>query len=109
MKKKKTEYKGEKTELREERRRAFSKEDIKGTERGGAGVRQRAMEGNREREKEGGMREEERQIKRKRGGEGGGGGEKQRQRTKEKDREERKTERGKGEGGIATRDSKTTE
>lgn len=31
---KKTEYKGEKTELREERRRAFSKEDIKGTERG---------------------------------------------------------------------------
>lgn len=32
--KKKTEYKGEKTELREERRRAFSKEDIKGTERG---------------------------------------------------------------------------
>lgn len=66
--KKKTEYKGEKTELREERRRAFSKEDIKGTERGGAGVRHRAMEGNREREKEGGMREEERQIKRKRGG-----------------------------------------
>lgn len=33
-KKKQTEYKGEKTELREERRRAFSKEDIKGTERG---------------------------------------------------------------------------
>lgn len=32
--KKETEYKGEKTELREERRRAFSKEDIKGTERG---------------------------------------------------------------------------
>lgn len=31
---KKTEYKGVKTELREERRRAFSKEDIKGTERG---------------------------------------------------------------------------
>lgn len=35
--KKKTEYKGGKTELREERRRAFSKEDIKGTERGGRG------------------------------------------------------------------------
>lgn len=105
--KKKTEYKGEKTELREERRRAFSKEDIKGTERGGAGVRHRAMEGNREREKEGGMREEERQIKRKRGGGRWRGG--QRQRTKEKDREKRKTERGKGEGGIATRDSKTTE
>lgn len=33
-KEKRTEYKGEKTELREERRRAFSKEDIKGTERG---------------------------------------------------------------------------
>lgn len=32
--KNRTEYKGEKTELREERRRAFSKEDIKGTERG---------------------------------------------------------------------------
>ena len=29
-----TEYKGEKTELREWRRGAFSKEDIKGTERG---------------------------------------------------------------------------
>lgn len=51
-KKEKTEYKGEKTELREERRRAFSKEDIKGTERGGEGVRQRAMEGKRERERE---------------------------------------------------------
>lgn len=34
LEKKKAEYKGEKTELREERRRAFSKEDIKGTERG---------------------------------------------------------------------------
>lgn len=34
LEKKQTEYKGEKTELREERRRAFSKEDIKGTERG---------------------------------------------------------------------------
>lgn len=33
-KEKRTEYKGETTELREERRRAFSKEDIKGTERG---------------------------------------------------------------------------
>lgn len=33
-KRERTEYKGEKTELREERRRAFSKEDIKGTERG---------------------------------------------------------------------------
>lgn len=38
--------------MREERRRAFSKEDIKGTERGGEGVTQRAMEGKRERERE---------------------------------------------------------
>lgn len=61
------------------------------------------MEGNREREKEGGMREQER-GERDQEKEGGREGvrEGERQRTKEKDRKERKTERGKGEGGIAT-------
>lgn len=83
LKKKQTEYKGEKTELREERRRAFSKEDIKGTERGAS---ERDREQWKEREKE---REHIRARKR-------GGHERARERGGERDQEKEGGEGGRG-------------